>query len=247
MLVSTEAITIKSRKFRDTSKIVSFYTAEDGMITCIAKGARLPKNKFGSSLEPLNLSLITYYKKPNTDLFLLSKSEIIQSMNEILNSYDKLNIGLSILESVAHTQINLEPNKQIFNLLKRTLSELNLAEKNFYNFFYKFQLELSKIIGYSISFSYFDFNKIKNNDRYGFDVEKGEFINSNNRPNVFSIVGHALVFIKLLNDASLERLSEIDTDYSAVKTINSLFIKYYNYHLGKRIVFNTLSNYTVNN
>ena len=133
MRVTTKAFVLYGRKFRDSSKIISFYTEDDGMITCIAKGARLPKNKFGSSLEPLNLSLITYYKKTTNDIYLLSKSETVSSLNKIMSSYDKLNIGLAILESISQTQLKYEPNILIFNLLKYSLEHLEDSKTNFYN------------------------------------------------------------------------------------------------------------------
>ena len=39
MLIKTDAIILATMKFRDTSKIVTFYTKEYGKIKGIAKGA----------------------------------------------------------------------------------------------------------------------------------------------------------------------------------------------------------------
>ena len=53
VLTTTDAIVLKAMKYRDTSRIVTFYTRAFGKLRAIAKGARGPKNKFGSALEPL--------------------------------------------------------------------------------------------------------------------------------------------------------------------------------------------------
>ena len=86
MIVSTESVVLNSRKFGDTSKIVTFYTKEGGLIKAVAKGSRASKNKFGSSLEPLSHSFISYYEKPEKDLFLLSKAETINPFRKITDS-----------------------------------------------------------------------------------------------------------------------------------------------------------------
>ena len=77
MLVTTEAIVLRSRKQGDTSKIVSLYTRDYGFVDVIAKGAREMKSKFGSALEPFTLSKVTFYKKEGRDLYLLANAEVI--------------------------------------------------------------------------------------------------------------------------------------------------------------------------
>jgi DNA repair protein RecO (recombination protein O) len=245
MLITTEAFVLYGRKFRDSSKIISFYTADDGMITCIAKGARLPKNKFGSSLEPLNLSLITYYKKTTTDIYLLAKSETITTLKNIMNSYDKLNIGLAILESVSQSQLNYEPNISIFNLLQHSLEKLNDSENNFYNYFYKSQLELFKIIGYSISFSYFDLNSITKNGKYGLDIESGEFTEEMNNSRLFNLNAKSAGYLKRINETAFDALTSVHIEFENIKQINAMLAKYMSYHLDKRIAYKTLSNYLI--
>ncbi len=247
MLITTDAFVLFGRKFRDTSKIISFYTADDGMITCIAKGARLPKNKFGSSLEPLSLSLITYYKKSTRDIYLLSKSETLTSFKNIMNSYDKLNIGLAILESISQTQLNYEPNPAIFNLLKQSLQMLDSSKANYYNYFYKFQLELYKIIGYSISFSYFDLNEITKTNKFGFELESGEFVGKTNNPRHFGLNRDSADYLKRIDESAFEILYSIDVNYRSIKSINAMLMKYLSYHLDKGISFKTLSNYLITN
>ncbi len=244
MIVTTEAFVLHGRKFRDTSKIISFYTREDGMITCIAKGARKANNKFGSSLEPLSYSQISYYKKSTSDMFLLSKSETLEAMNGIVNSYERLNIGLALLESLSLTQIQHEPNDEIFSLIKEVLSALNVAEENFYNFFVKFQLELCKIIGYSISFSYFDLDKKSKDEQYKLEFQTGEFAQGRSANGGFALNAILAEYLNRVNASSIETLTSIQFDDSGIKTLNTMFAMYIGYHLDKKIRFKTLEFFT---
>ena len=63
MLIKTEAIILKSMKYRDTSKIVTFYTKEFGKLKGIAKGARTAKVNLVAALEPMTHSMLVIYKK----------------------------------------------------------------------------------------------------------------------------------------------------------------------------------------
>ena len=79
MLTKTEAIVIRSMKYGDSSKIVTFYTRQFGKLKGIAKAARRSNNKFGSSLEPLSHVMLVVYKKDHRDLHLISQCDSIQS------------------------------------------------------------------------------------------------------------------------------------------------------------------------
>ena len=63
MIVSTDAIVLRSMKYGETSKIVTLYSKKFGKIKVIAKGARSAKSKFGASLEPMMHSSVIFYKK----------------------------------------------------------------------------------------------------------------------------------------------------------------------------------------
>ena len=62
-IAKTEAIVLKSMKYRETSKIVTFYTKQFGKITGLVKSARSAKNKFGSSLNLFSHIELVIYKK----------------------------------------------------------------------------------------------------------------------------------------------------------------------------------------
>ncbi|MGH7182310.1 MAG: DNA repair protein RecO, partial [Nitrospiraceae bacterium] len=54
-LIKTAAITLKSRKWGDADRIVTFYSKELGKVRGVARGARRMKSRLGASLEPLTI------------------------------------------------------------------------------------------------------------------------------------------------------------------------------------------------
>ena len=56
MIPRTEAIVLKSFDYRETSKIVTFYTKDRGKITGVMKGVRKDPRKFGSSVDKYSIN-----------------------------------------------------------------------------------------------------------------------------------------------------------------------------------------------
>jgi len=148
MLSKTEAVVLKSMRYRDTSKIVTFYTNEFGKIRGIAKGARTNKSKFGAALEPLSHVSIILYKKEHRDLHLLSQSDILNPHKGILLSLERLRAGLSIIELVNQVTPGEERNGQLFSLLKEMLDAVEAEEKEPLKYFFAFALRLSALFGF---------------------------------------------------------------------------------------------------
>jgi DNA repair protein RecO (recombination protein O) len=149
MLTKTDAIVIKSMKFRDTSKIVTFYTRRYGKLKGVAKGARQIKSKFGAALEPMtNVSLILY-KKEHRDLQLISQCDIIKSYKKINSEFDRMTVALSVLELINQLAHDEEENPPLYALLVETLDQLERASKNLMNLFYAFELRLTGLFGFA--------------------------------------------------------------------------------------------------
>ena len=176
MIITTESIVLNSRKYGDSSKIVTLFTKDSGLCKVIAKGARKPKSKYGSSLEPLCHSWITYYNKSSRELQLLSKSEIIHRFSKLYRSFDHLSTGLLILESVNNTQDVNAPNPKLFDFLYNTLNCLNKLLRNPFSVFTAFQLFLAEELGFMPDFS--NYGKLKSVSRYFFSLKDGLIIDS---------------------------------------------------------------------
>ena len=114
MIVKTDAIVLKTMKFGDTSKIVTFFTSEYGKVKCVAKGARGNKHKFGSSLEPLQIVSLVLYKKEQRELQLVTQSDSLIPIKKISENLDVLSSAFSVLEILNRVTQEESPNVQLF-------------------------------------------------------------------------------------------------------------------------------------
>lgn len=149
----TEAIVIKTVNFRDSSKIVTFYTRRYGKMTAIAKGARNSKSKFGSLLQPLNYLQIVMYRKENRQIQYLSGCEFIRFYKTITTNLEKLSVAMAVLEVVDKTSHDEEENEALFLLIVETLSAIDGRCLYPVNALIHFGLKLSSILGYNPEFS----------------------------------------------------------------------------------------------
>jgi len=151
MIVETEAVVLHAMKYGDTSKIVTLYSKKFGKIKIIAKGVRSQKNKFGSSLEPMTISSLVFYKKEHKELHLLSKSEIAVPLTGLQDDSDKMFIGLALVELVNMVMHDEEENLAVYNMLRESLETINASNKNQANVLIAFMLKLFNLFGFGIS------------------------------------------------------------------------------------------------
>jgi hypothetical protein len=83
-IVTTEGIVLKTHALGDTSRIVTVYTRDHGLRKLVAKGARKTPSRFGYALEPLSRSRFVIYLKPDRDLHLLSRAEVVDALGSRL-------------------------------------------------------------------------------------------------------------------------------------------------------------------
>jgi len=123
----SEAIVLRARKVRETSKIVTLFTKRFGKVSVMAKGSLRPKSKFGSSLEILTHSLIIYYFKENRNVHTLSHSETLNPFADIKADFAKLayaSVAGEILERFAPPE---DPNEELFDVSIMALREFDAA------------------------------------------------------------------------------------------------------------------------
>jgi DNA repair protein RecO (recombination protein O) len=145
----TQAVVLRSRKIRESSKVVVMFSQNYGKISTIAKGSLRPKSKFGSSLEILTHSSILFYRKENRDLHTLSHSEIVNAFDGIRKDFIKLAYASVAGEIVERLVPQEEPNKPLFALLVSTLGEMSAAERSHLEILLSsYQLKVLHLVGY---------------------------------------------------------------------------------------------------
>ena len=149
MIVKTEVVVLRSIKYGESSKILTLYSREFGKISCIAKGARSAKNKFGSSMEPLTHSLVVLYKKEHRDLHLISQCDALKTFKNIGKDLERLTIGLAIAEFLYRIAHNEEKNELLFDLIIESLTALDAEPKTPMIHLHAVHLRTAILFGYS--------------------------------------------------------------------------------------------------
>jgi recombinational DNA repair protein (RecF pathway) len=141
-IVKTEAVVLKCDNYRETSKIITFYTQSHGKIKGIAKGVRNSKSRWGGALQSMAIVNVMFYYKETRTLHLVSGAEYSKALNGLFGDYDKMQCGFRMIELVNRATAEMQENTKIYNLLVTSLQMLDSAPKNYINtlFFFKFRL-----------------------------------------------------------------------------------------------------------
>lgn len=77
--ITSDALVLLTHKMGETSKIVVLLTRERGKVRAVAKGARGPRSRYRSALEPLSEVRVGLHGRQGADLFRLGECELLRS------------------------------------------------------------------------------------------------------------------------------------------------------------------------
>ena len=208
-IAKTEAFVLKSMKYGETSKIVTLFTKDFGKLNAIVKGARNYKSKLCGTLESMNYIRAVIYMKESRELQMISSAEYINSFTNIQSNFEKLQASFKIIDILNRSIINSDINKNLFDILLRTISKLNNSEKNLRLYILNFQIELSKILGISPDFN--DFNS--NNETFF-------------RINEFYVNTSLFNSLMLIEKCAFEELEKLEVDNEITCNLINTYERY---------------------
>ena len=140
MICKDEAIVLKTRDFRETSKIAIFYSKQFGKISGLFKGIHNDPKKFASQLDFLSINEIIYYKKRFSELHLVSQCDLKKNFDCLSADVIKFGLASFCAELIDSIMPQEDANPEIYNLLVNFLYSLEnttVAKKLIYNFILK--------------------------------------------------------------------------------------------------------------
>lgn len=239
-IVKTEAVVLKSIDFKETSKIVTFYTRQFGKISGIVKGARQPKNRYGSSLEPMSYVSLVFYKKDGRDIQTVSHCDLMKPFTYLYEDLEKISVGMSMIELVNLITHEHERNIPFFKALVDSLNALNNATQNPFNLLYYFELHIAKEFGYQLSFDHcIACNKklvsIKDDQTYRFRIKQGGLICSRcakDDEQKCLLSGHELRILQhIYASKDIESVMSEDMDEKTKIALETFLWTYLQYHI----------------
>lgn len=89
-LLRTPAIVLKSRRWGEADRIVTFFTLKYGKVRGVARGARRMKSRFGSALEPFVHCDLELYEKHGDTLYRVSQADMVHAFPRIRESLERI-------------------------------------------------------------------------------------------------------------------------------------------------------------
>jgi len=149
MIIRTDAVVLRAMEYGETSQIVTLFTREKGKLAVLAKGARLIKSRFGSSLQPMSYTQVILYHRSTRGLQTLTESTHLRPFHHISRDLEKIAVGLRIVELVYALLQEEEQNPPVFNLLTTVLGRLDEADAYPANLLPYFQVRLGTALGFA--------------------------------------------------------------------------------------------------
>ena len=123
-LVKTPAITLKSRKWGEADRIVTFYTKHLGKIRAVARGARRPKSRMGAALEPLMLCDLNLFEKSGDALFRVSQVDLVEPFVRFREDLTLMAAAARMANVVGAVTPDGDPDAHVFDTLEQGLRSL---------------------------------------------------------------------------------------------------------------------------
>ncbi len=138
MIKRTEAIVLKNKPFADADLIVTYLTRKYGLINVHAKSPKKIKSRFGSSLEPLTYSNISFFGKEDASLPRLIQSDIINPFQPLREDFSSLTKIYEMLKLCLTFLPEREPAEEVFILLLNTLLKIGAnSDSKIFRLYYK--------------------------------------------------------------------------------------------------------------
>ncbi len=147
----TQAITLKSIDYRETSKIITAFSEGFGKLQLIAKGVRNPKSRMSAALQTFVKTEIFFYKNETTELYLVKEAALIDFFNNIHHDLTRFHYASVIADFLYSLLAQEQISKTLFQYALFTLHKIDQVQKEELPFILsKFLLKGVALIGFKI-------------------------------------------------------------------------------------------------
>lgn len=148
-IIRTDAIVLRALDYGETSRIATLFTRERGKVGVMARGARSPRSRFGSTLEPMAHVQVVIHVKPSRELQSLSEASHIRIRPRIGRSVECLEPAMRAIELVDALMQSDQALPPVLDLLVEVLDVLDGAEDRTANVWPWFAMHMASLLGLS--------------------------------------------------------------------------------------------------
>ena len=144
----SKGIVLRSIRYGEADRIVDLYTSDAGMVSAIAKGIRRTRSRFGARLEPL--SCVDFMAYEGRTLDTVTQVEVLRSFHSVREDLGRFEAAGRLVGTVRALSGGDEPDRRVFNLVYRTLDNLENRKTDYEPLQAAFSLKLSMLAGYAL-------------------------------------------------------------------------------------------------
>ncbi len=149
-IVEQEALILRSVRYAEHDRVVTFFSAQEGLLTGFARGSAGLGNRFGASFEPLTLSHVLGRHHVEGTLFRLHKASIINAFSSLKSDLDRFYWAGFAVRVLLALLPPAHPEPSLFSLSIRYLNDLSSPECSPAGAWIRFASRALGILGYGI-------------------------------------------------------------------------------------------------
>ncbi|MFC1700200.1 DNA repair protein RecO [Patescibacteria group bacterium] len=229
---NTQAIVLKSTKFKDADKIFTLYTKNEGKVSAIARGVRKISSRRAGNLDSLNVIKVKIYESSG-GFKNIEEVKTLQSFKELKKDLETSKKAYFILELVHKTIEEGEKDEKIYNLILNTLKILSNSKYDSDVGVIYFEIHFMKELGYQLNLEKCvkcqkDLSS-SISKKHGFNISKGGFSCGDCSGRGFPVSENLVLWMEKIwkGDLSLK-------DKDLIKDIDNLLKRYIDAKLENR-------------
>jgi DNA repair protein RecO (recombination protein O) len=123
-LHTADAFILGTHALRETDRIVSFLTRENGKKRGVARGARRAKSAFAGTLEPMTEARVVYYEKEGRELVSINSADPIRPSFSLSGDLERALLLSALAESLETFVSESEPAEPFYRLARHAMDGL---------------------------------------------------------------------------------------------------------------------------
>ncbi|MBW2148392.1 MAG: DNA repair protein RecO [Deltaproteobacteria bacterium] len=199
-LYSTEAVVIRTRDYRESDRIVTFFTRDFGKISGIARSARRSTKRFSGSLDLFCHVMVQFFEKRSQNLVRVEGCDLLAHFHHIRQDVRKMAHMSYLVELILLMAPEREKQAELFDLLLQVQGVFNTGPYSSQKALF-FEMRFLALLGYAphLNNCLSCGAGIESGRSFGFHPERGGLLCSRCAIDRNELVGVSLGTLKLLD------------------------------------------------
>ncbi|QEK12352.1 DNA repair protein RecO [Crassaminicella thermophila] len=234
MLLKTNAVVLKQRKFGESDAIVTLFAKKVGKIQAVAKGSKRPRGKYSVGTQPFCYGEFVLFK--GRDLYQISQVDLKHSFYKLRENVIKLTYASYILELTESIITEGQTNNRLFHTLIKCLSIISNMDKEYDTIIKAYELKLLMYAGYKPEIDICVHCANLNTGKFKFSSREGGLLCKDCfgiDPYALQISNVTINVMKYLMDTDLTQISRLKIKPNILKELNKIVKQYIHTHVDK--------------